>query len=1225
MNKKLLFIQCFLLFAFCCILNMNAADKNIALNKAAYHSSAVNYDNTGHLVTDGDFVTYQTAIISCQYADSPSGEAKEMAFDGTVETKFLTFHQTCWIQYAFSQDKAYAIDKYTLASANDEASRDPKSWTLLASNDGENWVTLDTQSNITFSERKQTKTFPITNNVAYKIYRLNVTENGGDSRLQFSEFGLYEGDASRIEEIKFSSEWISKTAGNQWVYVDLGTICTINKVKLHWGEGYAKAYSIEISNDAKNWQSIHSVTSGDGGTDDITISTSARYVRMNATECGFGNNYSLKEFEIYGTGDKEIVPSPLPGILPDGTQFLSGGNWKLQRASYVTGSGEQISQAAFDDKQWIIATVPGTVLTSYLNNGAIPDPNFGDQQLQISDAFFTTDFWYRNSFVVPTTYTGKRVFLNFDGINWKADIYVNGQKIGRIDGAFIHGKFDVTSLVTPGETAYLAVFIHKNDTPGAVTLQSSADAGPNGGALGADNPTIHASVGWDWLPTIRGRNTGIHDEVFLSASGDVTIENPFVISKLPLPETTSADLSLVVDLKNHKNVAVNGVLKGTINPGNITFSQSVSLNASEAKTVTLDKNTLSQLMINNPQLWWPNGYGEQFMYDLSLSFEVDGVVSETKEIPFGIREVTTSTAGNILTVFVNGKRIFLRGGNWGLSEGQLRLDEEGYDIRVRLHKEANFTMIRNWVGMTGSKYFYKACDKYGILIWDDFWLANPGDGPNPNDEAMFMENAKDKIKWVRNHPSVALYCGRNEGTPPPTLNAALQNAVDALDGTRIYVPHSADQLVSGWGPYAVRDPKWYFQDRNNRKIHSEIGMPNVPSVESMKAMLPEDKYWPINEMWGIHDYCNSAQGAVAYTTAVRKYGIPNSLEDFCIQAQMVNMENHKAMFESFVAAKANGILMWMSQSAWPSTVWQTYDYYLEQTAGYYGCKKAGEPLHVLWEHNSNKVKLANNTGTSHNDLSVTAYIYNMDGTFVSEKSLEIALLQEDELKDCFTLSFPSDISAVHFIKLVLKQKGILLSDNFYWRGKTYQAYSSLSQMNKVGLKTAIEKESQTGCTVQISNPTNDVALMIRLKTLKKSSDERVLPVYYSDNYFSLLPGETKTVTLEFDPKYTGGEFPRVMIEGWNIKAAEVGEDVSIKNITSDSSSSISIFPNPTNQLLFVKGMNNFDVEIFDLSGVKVGQKTKQNDKIDISCLPSGTYLVKLSDAEKVYSQKIMKQ
>ena len=1131
-------------FAFACVVLLFAYTvkgeevRNLALFRAAYHSSAVNYDNTAHLVTDGLMAIHENAIIRSQYDDSPSGEDMGKAFDGTTRTKFLSFHSTGWAQYEFKGGESFVINKYTLSSGNDSPTRDPKDWTFQGSNNGKDWTTLDTQTGVDFPQRFQTHSFPIPNTKAYKMYRLHVTANHGDNRLQFSEIGLYENETSKVTPPVFSSKWISKAGGNQWIYIDLGANCQIGTVKLYWDDAYATSYKIETSSDRSSWTQAYSTASGKGGTEVVGVNAVARYVRLSATEGANPDRYSLIEMEVYGTGGPAITPKPQPAPLTDGTLFLTGGNWKLQRAESVKENGIQLSKAGYDDSNWIPATVPGTVLTSYLNNGAIPDPDFADQQLQISDAYFTTDFWYRNTFTIPSNYQGKRVWLNFDGINWKADVYVNGTNVGDIQGAFIRGKFDITPLVAPGKPAHLAIFIHKNATPGGVTLQSyTGGAGGNGGALGADNPTIHASVGWDWMPTVRGRNTGIQDDVFLSVTEDVSVVDPFIVTDALADDFSSADLKLSLDVKNHSASAQTGLLKGVIQPGNITFQQNVNLNPSESKTVSLDKNNIPVLKINKPSLWWPNGYGDQFMYELTLSFETNGKVSDLQVIPFGIRKVSWKIDAEALAISVNGTRIFMRGGNWGMSESMLRLDKEGYDHRVRLHKEENFTMIRNWVGMTGDDHFYQACDKYGVLVWDDFWLANPGDGPNPDDPDMFMKNADDKIKRVRNHPSVVLYCGRNEGDPPATLFDKLVASTSRLDGTRPYVPHSAANEVSGFGPYTVQNPVWYFRNRAGKKLHSEMGMPNVPSVETMKAMLPKESFWPIDDMWGIHDFCmNSAQDATKYIAAMNKYGTATSLEDFCRKAQMVNMENHKAMFEAYAGAQGNGLLMWMSQSAWPSTVWQTYDFYLEPTAGFFGCKKACEPLHILWDANSNKVKVSNNTTANYSGLTAEARIYNMNGSlqYTNKSALNI---DSDQVQDCFTVAYPENLSDVHFIKLELKRGAEVLSENFYWRGKVYQEYSDLANMKKVTLQSSVTQSNVNDTitlTAKIANPSSDVALMIRLKPVKDQSRERILPVFYSDNYFSLLPGESKVVTLEFDRKYLGGESPFVVMEGWNI-------------------------------------------------------------------------------------------
>ena len=1081
-----------------------------------------------------------------EYIDSPSGEGEKNLFDNSSNTKYLTHHSGGWVQYTFAGNAAYAANKYALVSANDQPSRDPKSWTLEASNDGKNWTVLDKESNIYFQKREQTVEFPIRNTTKYKTYRLNILDNNGSDLLQLSEIKLFRNDKNLIKYASaFSSRWISPASDSQWIYVDLGTVCKIHKVRLYWNNNYAKAYRIDVSENRSDWKTIWSTTNGNGSIDQISFpEVSARYVRLSGIKRNSAaSGYSLSEFQVYGKGEPVVTARPQPAIQKNGLFYLSGGNWKLQRASLVAASGEQLSRPAFDAHSWMIATVPGTVLTSYLNDGALPDPNFGDQQLQISDSFFYSDFWYRDSFVVPESYSGKRVWLNFNGINWKADIYFNGNKLGHIYGAFIRGKFDVTPYIKYGQENDLAVRIHKNATPGRATLQDLKDAGHNGGVLGADNPTIHASIGWDWIPTIRGRDIGIQDKVYLSSSQAITISDPFIITQLPLPDTTSARLTLKVKLTNHASQTVSGELKGSITPGNISFSKQINLKANESKTIILSPGTTSGLLIHHPKLWWPNGYGPQNMYNMHLLVdESSGEMSDQKEIPFGIRQVTTDTTNQIMTLFVNGKRIFARGGNWGISESMLRLNKEGYDVRVRLHKEANFNMIRNWIGMTGDEDFYNACDKYGIMIWDDFWLANPGDGPNPNDPDMFMANAKDKINHFRNHPSVVLYCGRNEGNPPASLASRLVKATSELDGTRPYIPSSATGAVSGFGPYSVQNPQWYFKNRGGKKIHSEMGMPNIPVIESMKRMLPSDKLWPINDMWGIHDFCNSAQGERAFVQAVNNsYGTAEGIDDFCQKAQMVDMENHKAMFEAFVASKGNGMLMWMSNPAWPTTVWQTYDYYLDENAGYFGCKKACEPLHILWDSYDNSIRVANNTLKNYKNLIAEAKVYNLDGTGKYARSVSIDIAA-DSVVNCFTIHFPKGLSATHFLRLKLLSGKHVLSDNFYWRGNTYQNYKALSDMAEVrltGKASGVTNGEKCRITATITNPNSEVALMIRAKLVTSPTGERVLPSFYSDNYFSLLPAESKTITIEVEKKNLAGGVPRLMLEGWNIIPSDV--------------------------------------------------------------------------------------
>ena len=943
----------------------------------------------------------------------------------------------------------------------------------------------------------------------------------------------------------YASNWTSRGASNESVYIDLGAPSEIDKAVVYWGANYATAYDIQISNDANSWTTVVTNNTGAGGiTTDSFTAVTTNYVRLYARTSS-GTNFIVREVEVYGVNDLEYSIGAPPAPLADGTQYLRGGNWKVQKASEVTATGAQLTAGAYDDSLWLPATVPGTVLTSYMKAGALADPNIGDQQLQISDSFFTADFWYRNSFVVPLEREGHKVWLNFDAINWKADVYFNGTNVGRIEGAFIRGKFDVTQLVNYGGENFLAVYIIRNANPGNVTVQTESSAGGNGGTLGQDNPTIHASIGWDWVPTIRGRNIGIYQDVYVTYDQDVQLLDPWVVTKLDLvnKDFSSADLFVKTDVKNTTEAAVEAVISGTIQPGGLSFNKTVSLAAGESASVDFDK-----IVMNNPELWWPNTYGGQPLYTAELSLSVGGNKLDSKSFKFGVREYSYDPGSNTerLTIYCNGTRVSGRGGNWGMDDSNLAATDEDYDIKVRLHAEANLTMIRNWVGMTNGRAFYDACDKYGIMIFDDFWLANPSDGPAPNDNNMFLANVQDKIKRNRYHAALALYCGRNEGNPPAALNTGMANHTASLDGTRIYTPHSATMPLSGNGPYTVQDPVYYF-GAATATLHTERGLPNIPALESMKAMLTPAHYWPRDVVWGMHDFTTgSAQNGNKFMQEMRHYSDFNSLEEFVRIAQMVNYDNHKALFAATMAIQGNGMLMWMSQSAWPSMVWQTYDYYYDTNAGYFGLKQGSQPINAIWDPQNNDLILVNATPTAKQDLQTVVEVFDISGVLV-RKDVYTSNIPADGKLVLGKVKFPPYTSDIKFIRTrVIASGGEQLAEDFSWTNtRAYQDYAVLNRIPKTHVKSEIlEVNNEAGIIkgkALLSNDTKTPALLVRLKTLIGNTEERVLPVYYDDNYISLMPGESKTISFEFDAKRLNGANMSFAVEGWNLYAGNVGE------------------------------------------------------------------------------------
>lgn len=673
--------------------------------------------------------------------------------------------------------------------------------------------------------------------------------------------------------------------------------------------------------------------------------------------------------------------------------------WKVKPLADVSNDADKIKSPGYPDDNWVRATVPGTVFASYVAEGLEKDPNFGDNIYKVDRAKYDRSFWYRTEFKIPDNYSKKHIWLNFKGVNRKAEIYLNGKSLGSLDGFMQRGQFDITTLVKRGDKNVLAVLVE-------IPKQPLANVG---------SPNYVSSASWDWMPYVPGLNSGITDNVYLSNTGDVTIKDPWI--RAYLPTNARADLSVEMGIKNNGSASGTAVIKGLITPGNIEFSQKVSVNANGETSVKLDKRTFSQLMINSPKLWWPNGYGDPNLYNCKLSLLIDDEVSDVQNVKFGIKRYSYDTIGHVLHVAINGVKVFIKGGDWGMSEYLLRCRGKEYDTKVRLHKEMNFNMIRNWIGSTTDEEFYDACDKYGIMIWDDFWLnANEN---LPADINVFNANAIEKIKRFRNHASIAVWCAENEGWPMAPLNNWLKEDLAAFDGgERHYQPNSHAENLSGSGPWASKDPRYYFTayptglgGNKGWGLRTELGTAVFTNFESFKKFMPKENWWPRNEMWNQHFFGPLAfnAGPDQYDESVAAYGKPTGIEDYCRKAQFVNIETNKAMFEGWQDAMgedASGLMTWMSQSAYPSMVWQTYDYYYDLTGAFWGAKKACEPLHIQWNPVTDAIKVINTTRTDAEGLTASAEVYNLDGSLVKQYSIsKIADAPANSAGEIFNLKF----------------------------------------------------------------------------------------------------------------------------------------------------------------------------------------------------------------------------
>ena len=1165
------------------LLDASAPYRNLALLRPAYASSSYDYNLTAQLVTDGLADTHLpdwiTTVVDGQILPKNEREIVVDHFESAI-LELKGSHPIVELHLGGGASLPEINRMEIFVVVPDHVTVNTLRFTVSVSEHGKIWrevgsatggQPLPTENyppdlvrgthllrpSISFSQPFVGRYYRVAFAMTMPVAAMGSTANAGTTEAamadnanspfwRLGQLAFFRGQ-QRVNlggPYSFTSAWKSAGIDEEWVSIDLGSPFPFDNVKLHWLARAAEG-RLQISNDNDQWGDVQPLSPIGGSelmsTDDIKLSSpvTARYLRVLMTRPGSAEGYILSEIEVFGHGGFLTRAKPMPNPGEGGRLNLAGGSWKLQRAGYsgLDAGGEAISTSGFKDSGWVVATVPGTVLTSYYNAAAIPDPNYGQNQLHISDSFFYSDFWYRTDFMAPRVQRGKMMTLELAGINWKADVYLNGAKLGLIEGGFMRGRFDVTGKLRSGESNALAILIHKNDTPGSCKQKTLESTGKNGGALGADNPTYHASIGWDWIPTIRGRNTGIWAEINLVTTGVVTLEDPLIRSVLPLPDTSYADVTLECRAVNHSNKFFSGTVRGRF--GTVVFEQRLSVPANGTVLVKLSPETHAQLHIAQPALWWPAGYGEPHLYDVELTLDSHGETHDHKTFKAGIRQITSDEKGGDLHLFINGRRLIAKGGSWGFGESMLRFRAREYDAAVRYHREMNFNMIRNWVGQIGDDAFFDACDKYGVLIWQDFWLANPWDGPVPENDPMFLANSRDFLSRIRRHPSIGIYCGRNEWYPPKVLDVGFRAQLAELHPDIPYIGSSADGPVSGHGPYRALTSPEYFEHADT-KLHSEIGAPAIPPMESVRLMMPKQALWPLSLDYGLHDFTlKGAQGGEAFLTLLNEgYGGATNVEDWVALGEIISYEAYRAIFEAQSVYRM-GALLWMSHPCWPSFVWQTYDFYFQPTAAYFGSKLGSEPLHIQWNSFRETVEVVNYSAGDARALTATVEILNLDGSSMSKASAQLDC-PEDSTVTPLTLVYPANLTDVHFLRLTLTQNNQVRSTNFYLRGTeagNYRAIRTLKKATIVANTTAEQHGDRWLVATHLHNASQTPALFVRIQAERAKTGDRILPAIYDSNYIALMPNESRTIRTEFAESDTRGEKPRISVRGFNVSGS----------------------------------------------------------------------------------------
>jgi exo-1,4-beta-D-glucosaminidase len=871
-------------------------------------------------------------------------------------------------------------------------------------------------------------------------------------------------------------------------------------------------------------------------------------------------------------------PSRRPGSTPVPEMGLAlRDGWSLQASGKVEKPGEIISSSKFVPTGWYTVSVPTTVVAALVKQKVYPNPDFGMNLRKLpgmdypigsnfsnipmqQDSPFMVPWWYRKVFTLPESYKGKTIWLDFGGINYRANIFLNGKQIAKKDdvaGAWRTYEFNVTNAAMPGKPNVLAVEVFSpTDRDLAITFV-------------------------DWNPAPPDKNMGLFREVSVRTSGPVAVRYPTVVSKVDADG--KAHLTVTALLKNGSDQAVKGTLKGQIEK--TEFSQDVDLGPNEQRDVTFDPEQVSQLSLDSPRMWWPAQVGKPELYKLEMAFEIGGKQSDATETNFGIREITSELNSNGKRVFsINGKKFLIRGGGWS-PDMMLREDSQRLRNELDYVQDMGLNTIR-LEGKLETKEFFDLADKRGILVMAGWCCCDHWEhwaNWKPEDYGIAQQSLRDQMYRLRGHPSLLVWLNGSDNPPPPDVEQTYLKVEKELlwpnpvisSATGKPTTVTGDSGVKMSGPYEYVAPAYWMQDAlgaNHPQGCNQGGCgggygfntetspgPAVPPIETIKAMLPKEHQWPIDDWWNFHAGGGVFKDMHVFTDALdARYGKSAGLEDYTMKSQAQSYEGIRAMYEAYGRNKytSGGVIQWMLNNAWPSMIWHLYDWYLRPGGGYFGAKTALQALDPIYGYDDNTIYVVNSRFETATGLRVQTKVLNLDMTekFSYESTVDVP---EDGVVKVVGLPEISDLSPTYFVALRISDaNGKQVGSNFYWLSTkpetidwakstwyttptaSYADYTALSQLPKVKLNVTdrSEKQGEDEIThVTVENPSKSLAFFVRLKVDKSKGGEEILPVLWEQNYVSLLPGEKREIIAKYRASELGAAKPHVEVSGWNVE------------------------------------------------------------------------------------------
>jgi exo-1,4-beta-D-glucosaminidase len=823
-------------------------------------------------------------------------------------------------------------------------------------------------------------------------------------------------------------------------------------------------------------------------------------------------------------------------------------------------NGETISSRLFPAASWYSAAVPSTVLAALVNDGVYRDIYYGTNLAKIPRAPFTNAWWFRKEFFLSKSQVNGNADLIFEGINYRANIWLNGQQIASTNdvfGAFKVFKIDVSGLLRRWRNV-LAVEVFP----------------PQSGDF---------TMGFvDWNPQSPDKEMGLWRPVKLHFYKSVGLDNVFVESKIEHTKWQDAALTIHADLKNPTEHDFDAQVSGEI--GDVSFSQNFTVPAGQEIPIELTPAQNPQLNFKSTQLWWPWELGEPHLYPLKLTVTADGDVSDSMQTRFGIREVSDYlTPEGYRGYMVNGKKILLRGGGWA-DELLLRENKTNLEAQIQYTKAMNLNTIRLEGIWGSSQRLYDLADENGLFImagfscqweWKDYLGKDCDDFGGFKSEADLMlatNYLHDQVLWLRNHPSILMWVVGSDKLPRLGLEKRYDALLAQIDPTRPVLKTCGDDTsqVSGPsgvkmnGPYDYVTPDYWYLDTKNGGafgFNTETGPgPEPPPLETLQRMIPEDDLWPIDAAWDFHCGRHEFAQMKRYLNAFQhRYGTVTNVDEFAFKTQAANYEGIRPMYEAFAVnlPHTTGIIQWMLNPSWPKLYWQLYDYYLVPGGAFFGAKKGAAPFAVIYNYGDKSVYLVNQTGKNWGNCETTLDVYDLNSKKIFSQTMTNSGLAYGSQK-IFDLSSFTPNTSVYFLDLKSRSdfgpEGC--ADNFYWLStkpdvldedktewyvtpnQSFADFTSLDQMPEATVQAQVKfgtKGDDSKATVTLTNASDTVAFFIEMRIVGEKSQQSLTPVFWDDNYISLPPHATKT----FHADFPDGEEPELKLRGWNLKFENV--------------------------------------------------------------------------------------